>query len=115
MPRRIDSHLLQAIEAEFEVRIRPARVLDHCRSMGTPVSKNTIYRLYDTWRESGAVITGLTARGDAPRSLEAFMIEVSCPNLDQQVNNSRNLLNGSSIAVSLRSSIWPSFCGSGST
>ena len=77
MPRRFDKHLLQAIQAEFELGIRPARVLEHCGSIGTPVSKDSIYRLYNLWRESGRVETGLTARGDPPRVLCAFMIEVS--------------------------------------
>ena len=77
MPRRIDDDLLRAIQAEFELGIRPLRILEHCRSMGTPVSQRGIYNLYDTWRESGAVKSGLTARGPPPRVLEAFMIEVS--------------------------------------
>ena len=83
MPRRIDPDLLRAIEAEFELGIRPARVLEHCRSMGTPVGSASIYRLYDVWRESGSVKSGLEARGDPPRALEAFMVEVSCPQSEQ--------------------------------
>ena len=78
MPRRIDPDLLRAIEAEFELGIRPARVREHCRDMGTPVSENSIYRLYNAWRESGSVKSGLEARGNPPRVLEAFMVEVSC-------------------------------------
>ena len=105
MPGRIDPHLLQAIQAEFEFEIRPARVLNHCRSMGTPVSTDTIYRLYNGWRESGAVSSGLTAREDRSLMLCAFMIEVSYSVLDKSAKNDRNLSNGSFIAASLRNSI----------
>ena len=55
MSRRIDPDLLQAIEAEFEFGICLARVLEHCRSIGTPVGSVSIYRFYNIWRESGLI------------------------------------------------------------
>ena len=83
MPRRIDPDLLRAVEAEFELGIRPARVLEHCQSIETPVGSVSIYRLYDAWREFGSVKSGLETRGNLSRVLEVFMVKISCPQFRQ--------------------------------